>query len=637
MFDLKKVKESVSLQEYCTDHLEVRGKNTFVCPKCNSGNGRHRTPAFKVLNDRFKCFSCSIGGDIFDLAGILNNTTNKQEQLQLIAEWAGIVDTEEPPAKEKPKPQPVNYSEGRKREHAYLEEAKGNIRNPEAVEYLAYRGITSDEGEALGFGYDPQRKRLVIPWKGCSFYHIDRATGDTLPKYTKPKAEDVGAQPLYNPEALKQPVFFIVEGALDAAAIEICGYESIALGGTGARAAVDAMRARKPKGTAVVLLDSDEAGQRASAELCSMLEAAGISYLQAHTRTKDAGEWLQQDRDGLRAFLTDVCSNAKESAQERREEAYNNAMSALQAIDPADVAQSLFLLEDTSDPLTTGFMKLDEVLGGGLKQGLYVLGALSSLGKTTLALQLADNVAASGYPVLFVSVEQSGRELVSKSLSRIASECGQDFAASDIMSAKARDSWGTDQYSRFAEACSRYTAEIAPYLRIYEGTQQPSVLDVRTVAELMADHYGTAPFIIIDYLQLLASANDHDSDKKATDRNVTDLRILSKVLDVPVLVVSSLNRSSYSEGVTMDAFKESGAIEYGSDVLLGLQPSGMYEHMQDVSDKKQKREADEYIRTCKAQPIRRYELAVLKNRNGEIPDKPLQFTFNPKASVFREA
>lgn len=637
MLSFQEVKETVSLQEYCDAHLEGRGRSVYVCPNCGSGTGKNRTAAFKVTGDHFKCFSCNVSGDIFDLAGILNKTTDRQEQLQAVASWAGIVDAGEPPAKAKPKPQPVDYSEGRRREAAYLEGARGNIRNPEAVEYLAYRGITPDEGEALGFGYDPQRKRLVIPWKGSSFYHIDRATGDAVPKYTKPKTEDVGAQPLYNPEALKQPVFFIVEGALDAAAVELCGYQAIALGGTGARAAVDAMRARKPKGTAVVLLDSDEAGQRASEELCGMLEAAGIEHTTAQTQTKDAGEWLQKDRDGLRAFLTGVCGNALASAQERKERAYNAAMSALQAMNPADVAQSLYLLEDTRDPLPTGFAKLDEVLGGGLKQGLYVLGALSSLGKTTLALQLADHVAASGYPVLFVSVEQSARELVAKSLGRMASECGQDFAASDIMSARARDGWGSAQYGRFAEACGRYTAEVAPYLRIYEGTQQPSVSDVRTVAELMADHYGTAPFIVIDYLQLLASANDYDSDKKATDRNVTDLRILSKVLDVPVLVVSSLNRSSYSEGVTMDAFKESGAIEYGSDVLLGLQPSGMYEHMQDVSDKKQKREADEYIRACKAQPTRRYELAVLKNRNGETPDKPLQFTFKPKASVFREA
>lgn len=640
MLSFEEVKAATDLQAYCEAHLEGRGRNTFVCPSCGSGNGKHRTPAFTVLGERFKCFSCNASGDIFDLAGILNDTTDKQEQLRLVAEWAGIADTGEPPAKkqEKPKQQRADYGEGRKREAAYVEDMRGNIRNPEAVEYLASRGIMAAEAEALGFGYDPQRKSLVIPWKGSSYYHVDRDTTGRAPhKYSKPRSADVGSQPLYNPDALKQPAFFVVEGALDAAAVELCGYEAVALGGTGARAAVEAMRARRTSGTAIVLLDSDEAGQKAAAELCGMLRASGIDTMSAKTETKDACEWLQADRDGLRAFLTGVYGTALDSAQERREEAYNKAMRSLQAMNPADVVQSLYLLEDTRDPLPTGFAKLDAVLGGGLQQGLYILGALSSLGKTTLALQVADHVAQSGYPVLFVSVEQSARELVAKSLSRIASACGQDFAASDIMSARARDAWGEGQYSRLSEACSTYTSEVAPYLRIYESTKQPTVEDVRTVALLMAEHYGTAPVVIVDYLQLLATTNDRDTDKRAMDRNVSSLRILSKSLDVPVLVISSLNRSSYSEGVTMDAFKESGAIEYSADVLLGLQPSGMYDHMKDVADKKQKREADEFIRACKAQPVRRYEVAVLKNRNGMTPDKPIQFTFKPKASTFREA
>lgn len=639
LMDFQTLKETANLQEYCKANLEGRGKNTFVCPNCDSGNGKHRTPAFTVLGERFKCFSCGIGGDIFDLAGILNDTQDKQEQLRLVASWAGV-EVEEPKAekpKKAPKPQQVDYGKGRKREAAYMEAARGNVRSPEAVEYLAARGITADEAESLGFGYDADSKRLVIPWKGTTYYHIDRSTDGREPRYTKPKAAEVGAQPLYNPDALKEQVFFIVEGALDAAAVELCGYQAVALGGTGARATVDAMRARKPKGTAVVLLDSDEAGMKAAEELCDMLEAAGIDHTQAETPAKDACELLQQDRDALRAFLTDASNNALANAQERREKAYNAAMSSLQATNPADVVQGIYLLENVRDPLPTGFERLDKMLGGGLQQGLYVLGALSSLGKTTLAVQIADYVAASGYPVLFVSVEQSARELAAKSLSRIASASGQELSASDILSAQTRGGWGNAQYARLERACEEYTREIAPYLRIYEGMKQPTVADVRTVAELMAEHHGKAPFVVLDYLQLLAAANEHDTDKRAMDRNITDLRILSKALETPVMVISSLNRSSYSEGVTMDAFKESGAIEYGSDVLLGMQPAGMYEHMKDVSDKKQKREAEEFIRTCKAKAVRSYEIQVLKNRNGETSDTGIPVKFNPRASIFKEA
>lgn len=79
--------------------------------------------------------------------------------------------------------------------------------------------------------------------------------------------------------------------------------------------------------------------------------------------------------------------------------------------------------------LKTGFPKLDALLGGGLTEGLTVLGAISGLGKSTFALQLAQNVAAEGTPVLFFSLEMSAARIASKAISRQlflnAKECGR--------------------------------------------------------------------------------------------------------------------------------------------------------------------------------------------------------------------
>ena len=69
----------------------------------------------------------------------------------------------------------------------------------------------------------------------------------------------------------------------------------------------------------------------------------------------------------------------------------------------------------------TGFKTLDKHLDGGIRQGLYVLGAIPSLGKTTLALQIADNIAKE-HKVIIFSLEQSRFELVSKSISRLTWE-----------------------------------------------------------------------------------------------------------------------------------------------------------------------------------------------------------------------
>lgn len=641
--DFETVRSNVDLLAYCEARgLEKRGRGMYVCPVCGSGNGPRRTAAFHVQGQRWKCFSCNSGGDVFDLVGILDGIENKRDQLQAVAEWAGL-DTDlapKPAAAPQPKPK-HDYSTGRKREADYLQAMRANIHDPEAVAYIQGRGFTLDEAVAWGLGYDPTRHRLILPWAGSDYYHIDRSTTDQNPKYTKPKTADVGPQPLYNPAALEAPVFFVVEGVLDALAVTACGYQAVALGGTGGRSAVEAMAAYKPKGIAVTMLDQDEAGCRASRELCGMLKVAGIASVEADTKSstdaKDAAEWLQADRDALTAFLTSTNEAAGEMFDQAKEDAYNAALERLRVMNPMEVACMLYGLADVTPPISTGFSSLDEILGGGLQPGsLYVLGAVSSLGKTTLCVQMADNVAEQGRAVLFTTIEQSAKEITAKSLSRIMSASGRHYSTTDVSSPIRREAWGDADRIRFDQALTRYTDDIAPTLRILEGNEQPTVSDVRAVAEVMADYYGQAPVIFLDYLQLLAPLNDHYSDKQAVDRNVTALRQMARELQAPVFVVSSLNRSSYSEGVTMDSWKESGAIEYGADVLLGLQPAGIREHIDNAKDSRVKREADKYIRESKDADTRKCEIVVLKNRAGRTPDKGIPFTFKPVASTFRE-
>lgn len=651
--DFETVRSSVDLLAYCEARgLEKRGRGMYVCPVCGSGNGPRRTAAFHVQGQRWKCFSCNSGGDVFDLVGVLDGIENKRDQLQAVAEWAGLDADLAPKTAAAPQPKPKHdYSTGRKREADYLQAMRANINDPEAVAYIQGRGFTMEEAVAFGLGYDPnaggakdedgnwcERGRIVIPWPGSDYYHIDRSTDPRADekKYMKPKEPDVGPQPLYDPEATQEAAFFIVEGALDALAVRACGYRAVALGGTGARAAVEAMTARRCKGVAIVMLDSDQAGTKASDTLTDLLAHAGIPQTMATTKTKDAAEWLESDREGLRAFLTAEHVRAVQMAEELREAAYNDALGRLRVLNPRHVAESLYLLEDAREPIPTGFDSLDGVLGGGLQPGLYVLGAVSSLGKTTLCVQMADYIATQGVPCLFVTIEQSAREITAKSLSRIMSACGLHYSTTDVSSPTRRSAWSTTDYERFRDACNRYTSEVAPFLRILEGNKQPTVQDVRNVAETMADHDGQAPVVFLDYLQLLAPVNERDSDKQTTDRNVMALRQMARDLQTPVFVVSSLNRSSYSEGVTMDAFKESGAIEYGSDVLLGLQPKGMREHMAKVGEKRTKREADKFIRENKSKDPRECELFILKNRAGRTPDDGLPFTFKPVASTFRE-
>ena len=83
------------------------------------------------------------------------------------------------------------------------------------------------------------------------------------------------------------------------------------------------------------------------------------------------------------------------------------------------------------DTISTGFNNLDKVLDGGLSNSLYVIGAISSLGKTTFVIQIADYVASQGQDVLFFSLEMSIYELIAKSISRHTAWYCEEFGFKD--------------------------------------------------------------------------------------------------------------------------------------------------------------------------------------------------------------
>ena len=118
-------------------------------------------------------------------------------------------------------------------------------------------------------------------------------------------------------------------------------------------------------------------------------------------------------------------------------------------------------------------------------------------------------------------------------------------------------------------------SQIAPNIWIFEGVGNVGVKEVREKVSRHISLKGRKPLVVIDYVQILAPFDIRATDKQNTDKAVLELKRISRDFDIPVLCVSSLNRESYSEPISMRAFKESGAIEYGCDVLLGLQYSGM--------------------------------------------------------------
>lgn len=645
MDDFSMVKEQADLNEFARKHLTIRG-NKFNCPICGSGTGKNETPAFSVKGKIWTCFACKEHGDIFDLTGILYGTDSKREQMQIVANWAGIhLDSprDSTIGTMPKKPEPVkDYTKGREAEAEKIKRWQANIEAPEAVSYLQGRGITIELAKFYGLGYDPTRKRVIIPYPGTDYYHIDRdITGTARNKYSKPKTDEVGPEPIYGGSAIESPVIFIVEGPFDAMSVEACGHRAIALGSTAYENTARHIIANSYSGCVIVALDNDEQdkGPKHQREMVDRLTQAGIWAVGAEYPEgwpKDFSEAYEKDSSGLAEFLWNIEQNAINMRASKDEEEHKKALNDMRVFNPADLAMSVYLLEQTQAPIPTGFSAFDSILGDGLQPGLYILGAVSSMGKTTLAVQIADHIAESGQPVLFVTIEQRAREITAKSLSRIArgiyySGCDSDpITAQEITNRKRRGEWSEGKTVALYQAAESYTNSVSPKLRIMEGVGQPSVSDIKAAAAEIMRHEGKAPVIFIDYLQLLKAQNDRDTDKQTTDKNVMDLKQLAGDMKTPIFAISSLNRANYNGAIGLEAFKESGAIEYGSDVLMGLQPAGIAE--------KNQQEAAEYIDTLKTKPIREVELSILKNRNGVITGRRggIRFTYDAPRNNFTE-
>ena len=648
--EYSKIKGEADLTEYANQKLEhVPGG--LACPCCSSGKGANRTPAFSIKGQRWKCFACQAGGDIFDLAGAIHATQDKKEQLALVKEWVGVQSplaacmnlANQPHARSQassPQAATETLEANKERNAQYIKRCQANIDNLAVCDYLASRGISPEVGKCDGLGYDPATKRLIIPWKGSSYYWIGRdITGASSRKYDKPKSAEVGPQPVWNPDALTHPSYFVVEGPMDALALSRLGFPAVALGGVGISSLIEEASRTQSRSCAILMLDSDEPGTKAQERAHAALEKAGLIYMDypGDRFAKDADEMWARDPEKLRAELQRASEDASELAKQVNAERQARLFKTLR---PANVAKTAFdLLEMPKEIpcIPTGIAELDEMLDGGLRCGLHVLAAASSLGKTTLATQIADAIALAGNDVLYVTLEQSARDLVAKSVARLCyrqTDGRQCFATREMTDLHKRATWSQQRREALEQGVQAYGVAVAPHVEILEGVGRTCALDIAGYAACMAEQ-GRKPVVFVDYLQLLTSDATQD-ERLSIARNVSDLRQLARDLDTPVVCISAVRRDAYLMPVTLDSMKESGAIEYGADTVLGLQVAGVDMGQTSGSDRKARSEADRLSRAGRAAEQRNVELVVLKQRDGRVhsADQAIRLTFIPQASIF---
>lgn len=234
-----------------------------------------------------------------------------------------------------------------------------------------------------------------------------------------------------------------------------------------------------------------------------------------------------------------------------------------------------------AERISTGFPKLDEMLNGGLYAGLYTVGANTGFGKTLFAVQVVNNIARAGHGVLIISLEMSAYELMARSLSResfllsLLKTGSPDHALTfrDILQGNFEK---TAKSGSIIEEVMRDYAQWGANITTIEGVGDVTASKIREAVTIYtARHEGNPPILLVDYAQLVASPDSHMSDKTRTDYNVLELKRISRDYSIPVIIVSSLNRENYNEPISISALKESGSLEYSSDVVMGLQIAGM--------------------------------------------------------------
>ena len=322
------------------------------------------------------------------------------------------------------------------------------------------------------------------------------------------------------------------------------------------------------------------------------------------------------------AFPAWIKNNDAVVDQEREQYATISGAGRLPALDA--------FIRESKPAISTGFPTLDKELGdgdvsGGLTAGLYTIGAISSLGKTTFAMQIADNVAAAGKDVLIIALEMSAFELMAKSISRLTTETKNEdsdrMTVQGILQGTRWKHYNDSKMGTICKAMSRY-GEIAQRVFFIEGIGNIGVKEVRQAIIRHITMRGEAPVVVVDYLQILAPADPHATDKTNTDKAVLELKRMSRDFNTPIISISSFNRQNYKNPVSMEAMKESGAIEYSADVVIGLQLKGTGTENFDVNE-------------AKSKIPREIEAVILKNRPGQL-GKVVQFEYDPKYNLFRD-
>jgi replicative DNA helicase len=257
----------------------------------------------------------------------------------------------------------------------------------------------------------------------------------------------------------------------------------------------------------------------------------------------------------------------------------------------------------------TGYTDLDEITCGLQPGEMIIVAARPSMGKTALALNIAENMVMAGTPVGMFSLEMSRQQLVQRLLSSRAAVSGHKIR---------RNMLSESDMQAIIRACDELMQ--SPFY--IDDTPGLSIMQLRAKARRLKQSHNIGA-VIIDYMQLMTSGKRAESRQQEVSEISRGIKALARELNVPVICLSQLNRAAEQrEGhrPRMSDLRESGSIEQDADVVAMLHREAYY-HQNDpdwVAENEDKQSLAELI--------------ITKQRNG--PTASIKLTWEGSCTRF---
>ncbi|MBR6301571.1 replicative DNA helicase [bacterium] len=263
--------------------------------------------------------------------------------------------------------------------------------------------------------------------------------------------------------------------------------------------------------------------------------------------------------------------------------------------------------KDELSGLSTGFNSLDAQLNGLHKSDLIILAARPAMGKTALALNIAQHIAIKEkVPVCIFSLEMSSSQLVQRMLCSHAEIDAQRVNTGNMLQ---------KDWEKLSNAMSDF--EQAP---IYiDDTSNCSLTDIRTRCRRLKSQQKDLGLIVIDYLQLMEGGGKEDRLQQISAMS-RGLKILAKELDVPIICLSQLSRAVEGRNdkrPMLSDLRESGSIEQDADIVIFIYRDDYYNKAESEDEER-----------VKAQNKGLSEIIIAKHRNGPVGTCKLLFQKN---------